>query len=226
MQVASLTFSAGDLAGFPSEFLSKLLNTAARDILPALNGKIRTARSIKIIGLFCYRYKVVLWQFRTFVWAFTIVIVITVITSLFTKLLLPGNSKETFRFWNQAATCPPVHHTRWRLHSILFMLNVKQGAVNTNFISFRFEPTWNQTRVSCFSSRAFIHSTTDRFDVGLYLFFDCWSQFNYSNLPLVVNHGLTCFTVSCGWDLNKDSKLLAVQTLHCTVCESDFAHFR
>ena len=37
---------------------------------------------------------------------------------LFTKLLWPGDSEETFRFSSQTATCPPVYDTRWRLHTV------------------------------------------------------------------------------------------------------------
>ena len=37
---------------------------------------------------------------------------------LFTKLPRPWDSKVTFRSSSQAATCPPVYHTRWRLHAV------------------------------------------------------------------------------------------------------------
>ena len=36
---------------------------------------------------------------------------------LFTKLPSPGDSEGTFRSSSQAATCPSVYHTRWRLHT-------------------------------------------------------------------------------------------------------------
>ena len=36
---------------------------------------------------------------------------------LFTKLPWPGDSEMTFRSSSQAATCPSVYHTRWRLHT-------------------------------------------------------------------------------------------------------------
>ena len=39
---------------------------------------------------------------------------------LFTKLAWPEDSEGTFRSSSQAATCPPVYHTRWRLHTVLF----------------------------------------------------------------------------------------------------------
>ena len=36
----------------------------------------------------------------------------------FTKLSWPGDSEGTFRSSSQVATCPPVYHTRWRLHTV------------------------------------------------------------------------------------------------------------
>ena len=36
---------------------------------------------------------------------------------LFTKLPWPGDSEGIFRSSSQAATCPPVYHTRCRLHT-------------------------------------------------------------------------------------------------------------
>ena len=37
---------------------------------------------------------------------------------LFTKLPWPGDSERTFRSSSQAVTCPPVYHTRRRLHTV------------------------------------------------------------------------------------------------------------
>ena len=37
---------------------------------------------------------------------------------LFNKLPWPGDCKGTSRFSSQAATSPPVYHTRWRLHTV------------------------------------------------------------------------------------------------------------
>ena len=37
---------------------------------------------------------------------------------LITKLPWPGDSEGTFRSSSQAATCPPVSHTRRRLHTV------------------------------------------------------------------------------------------------------------
>ena len=39
---------------------------------------------------------------------------------LFTKLPWPGDSEGTFWSLSQAATCPPVYHTRRRLHTVPF----------------------------------------------------------------------------------------------------------
>ena len=37
---------------------------------------------------------------------------------LFIKLPWPGDSERTFQSSSQAATCPPVYHTRRRLHTV------------------------------------------------------------------------------------------------------------
>ena len=47
----------------------------------------------------------------------------------------PGNSEATFRSSNQVATCPPVYHTLWRLHTVLLFDEVMPEAVNTNSYS-------------------------------------------------------------------------------------------
>ena len=46
---------------------------------------------------------------------------------LFAKSLWPGDSEGTFRSSSQAATCPPVYHTRWRLHTVLFVAQRQAG---------------------------------------------------------------------------------------------------
>ena len=46
---------------------------------------------------------------------------------LFTKLPWPGDSEVTFRSSSQAATCPPVCHTRWRLHTIPLIAERQAG---------------------------------------------------------------------------------------------------
>ena len=80
--------------------------------------------------------------------------------SLFTKLPWPGDCEGSFRSSSQAATCPSVY-TRWRHHTVLLLLNVKLEAVNTNFYSLWFYPTGIRTRVYRFSSRRFMHSSTN-----------------------------------------------------------------
>ena len=55
----------------------------------------------------------------------------TVITNcnyiLFTKLPWPGDSEMTFRSSSQAATCPSVYHTRWRLHTVPLIAERQAG---------------------------------------------------------------------------------------------------
>ena len=83
---------------------------------------------------------------------------------LFTKLPWPEDSEGTSRSSSQAATCPPVYHTRRRLHNVPLIAEGQAGKlVNTNFYCLWFDPTGNRTRVYRFSSRRSIHSTSDRF---------------------------------------------------------------
>ena len=46
---------------------------------------------------------------------------------LFTKLPWPGDSERTFRSSSQAATCPPVYHTRRRLHTVPLIAEHQAG---------------------------------------------------------------------------------------------------
>ena len=46
---------------------------------------------------------------------------------LFTKLPWPEDSEGTFWSLSQAATCPPVYHTRQRLHTVLFNAERQAG---------------------------------------------------------------------------------------------------
>ena len=46
---------------------------------------------------------------------------------LFTKLPWPGDSEGTFRSSSQAATCPPVYHTRRRLYTVPFNAERQAG---------------------------------------------------------------------------------------------------
>ena len=52
-----------------------------------------------------------------------------IITPLFTKLPWPGDSEETFRSSSQA-----VYHVRWRLYTVLLMLNVMHGSCEYQFL--------------------------------------------------------------------------------------------
>ena len=47
-----------------------------------------------------------------------ITVIAIVITSWLTKLLWQGDREGTFLPSSQAATCPPVYHTPWRLHTL------------------------------------------------------------------------------------------------------------
>ena len=46
---------------------------------------------------------------------------------LFTKLPWPGDSEGTFRSSSQAATCPPVYHTRRRLLAVPLIAERQAG---------------------------------------------------------------------------------------------------
>ena len=46
---------------------------------------------------------------------------------LFTKLPWPGDSERTSRSSSQAATCPSVYHTRWRLHTVPLIAERQAG---------------------------------------------------------------------------------------------------
>ena len=106
---------------------------------------------------------------------------------LFTKLPWPGDSEGTFRSSSQAATCPPVYHTRRRLHTVPLiaerqagklcgtyqLLNVKQGSCEYQFLVFGLtrpgiEPKSTALVADALSLRPLIsyhwrsiHSTTD-----------------------------------------------------------------
>ena len=46
---------------------------------------------------------------------------------LFSDLPLPEDSERTFRFSSQTATCPPVYHTGWRLHTVPLIAERQAG---------------------------------------------------------------------------------------------------
>ena len=46
---------------------------------------------------------------------------------LFTKLPCSGDSEDTFRSSSQAATCPPVYHTWWRLYTVPLIAERQAG---------------------------------------------------------------------------------------------------
>ena len=59
----------------------------------------------------------------------------------FTKSLWAGDSEGTFRSLSQAATCPTVYHTRWRLRTVPF------NDERQIFYSLWFDQTENQTQI-------------------------------------------------------------------------------
>ena len=48
---------------------------------------------------------------------------------LFTKLHWPGDSEVTFRSLSQASSCPPVYHTRRRLHTVSLIPERQAGKI-------------------------------------------------------------------------------------------------
>ena len=83
---------------------------------------------------------------------------------LFTSLPWPGDSEGTFRSSSQAATCPPVYLTRWRLHTvplIAYCSTSSKEAANTNFYGPWLDQTRNRTLVYRFSSRRSMHLITN-----------------------------------------------------------------
>ena len=53
---------------------------------------------------------------------------------LITKLPWPGDSEMTFRSSSQAATCPSVYHTRWRLHTVPLIAERQAGSCEYQFL--------------------------------------------------------------------------------------------
>ena len=56
-----------------------------------------------------------------------LLVVIVIYYFLFAKLPWPEVSEGTFRSSSQAATCPPVYHTRWRLHTVPLIAERQAG---------------------------------------------------------------------------------------------------
>ena len=52
---------------------------------------------------------------------------------LFTKLPWPGDSEGSIRSSSQAATCPPVYHTRRRLHTVSLIAERQAEKLRTPF---------------------------------------------------------------------------------------------
>ena len=91
---------------------------------------------------------------------------------LFTKLPRSGDSEGTFWSSSQAATCPSVHHARWRLHPVSLVTERQAGKLwITIFIVFGLIRPGIEL-VYRFSSRRSIHSTTNRYLCQKKLAFD------------------------------------------------------
>ena len=87
---------------------------------------------------------------------------------LFAKLSCQGDRDGTFGL---RVKLPPAH--LFTTHSGVFtlsvtMLNVIRKAADYDFCSLWFDQTGNRIRLYRFSSRRFIHSATDRFDINPY----------------------------------------------------------
>ena len=80
---------------------------------------------------------------------------------LFTKLPWPGDSEGTFRSSSQATTCPPVYHTRRRLHTIPLIAERQAGKLRIpTFIIFGLtrpgiEPEFTASVADALSTRPF-----------------------------------------------------------------------
>ena len=75
---------------------------------------------------------------------FTIATVIA-ITIYSPSCLGQETAKGPFGLPSQAATCPPVYYTRWRLHTLPLIGERQAEVVKTNFYSLWFDQTGNQT---------------------------------------------------------------------------------
>ena len=53
---------------------------------------------------------------------------------LSTKLPWPGDSEGTFWSSSQAATCPPVYHAQWRLHTVPLIAERRAGSCEYHFL--------------------------------------------------------------------------------------------
>ena len=75
-----------------------------------------------------------LLQFYTSIYFPIMQLVFTIIASILTKLPRPKDNKETFRTSSQTATCPPVYHTRQKLHTVFSNVKVKQESSEYQFL--------------------------------------------------------------------------------------------
>ena len=84
------------------------------------------------------------------------------IAFLFPSLPWPGDREGTFRSLSQAATYPPVYHTRWRLHTVSLIAERQAGKLWIPiFIVFGLIQPVIESEYP-FSSRPSIHPITER----------------------------------------------------------------
>ena len=96
------------------------------------------------------------------------------------QVALAKTQRRDLLFFQQAASCPHFYHTRWRLHTVSLLLNVKQGSSEYQYRSRWFNASRNRTRVYRFSSRRSIHSAIDQLNkLTLYL-----TEFGFSALEM------------------------------------------
>ena len=56
-------------------------------------------------------------------------VMLIVMTGYLQNCLCQGTAKDTFRSSSQAATCPAVYHTLWRLHTVHLIAEHQAGKV-------------------------------------------------------------------------------------------------
>ena len=82
---------------------------------------------------------------------------------LLAYLLWPGDSEGTFRSSSQAATCPPVYHTRRRLLTVPLIAERQAGKLwMPSFIIFGLPRHGIEPKSTVSVADFSIHSTTDR----------------------------------------------------------------
>ena len=117
------------------------------------------------------------------------IMVVTIITSLFSKSPWPGDSEGILRSSSQAVihlpTCLSHTDTRWRLYPIFLILTVKQGSCKHNFSSVWLDPTEIEPELTASVANALLHVTTDGFEILLII--NYYEVFNLSDIIFFEN---------------------------------------